>query len=86
MVDDYEFFVCPLSFLSSQIKFWYKKYKLIKDQICKPLDYVITINKFFEAVNIYEFYLSKFQNDKQTIDKNDKALQQLSEIKHVRKN
>ena len=85
VIDDYEFFICPLSFLSYQILTWYKKYKLIKDGICKPVNYNNSSPKFLDAINIYDHYYNKFRNEKIEVDKQEKNFKKLREAKQWQK-
>lgn len=80
IIDDYEFYICPITFLSLQIRFWYKKYQQIKNGICQQINYDKTSPKFFEAIDVYEYYLEKFREDKKDINKNDTSLKKLQEI------
>lgn len=80
-MDDYEFYICPITFISLQIQLWHKKYKHIKNGICKPIEYNTSNPKFFEAINIYEYYLDKFKEDRQQIEKDAKEFQKLKEAK-----
>lgn len=79
VIGDYEFYICPLTYLSLQIKHWYNKYRQIKNGFCKPLDYNKTNPKFFEAINIYEYYLDQGREDKKEIEKQKKNFRKLDE-------
>lgn len=81
---DYEFYTCPLMYLSVQIKHWYKKYVNIKKGICKPVNYNTTNPKFFDAIAVFENYLDSFKQDKRDIEKNKKNFKKLDEALQCR--
>lgn len=77
VIEEFKFYICPLQWLSLHIRFWYQKYKNIKDGICQPVNYNLTSAKFFEAINIYEFYLNKFTRQKLESKKQDDGFKKL---------
>jgi len=81
VIDDYEFYVCPNSFISTQILTWYKKYKQIKNGICKPIDYDTANPKFFEAINVYENHFDNFRSNQSKKQEQDKNFKKLDDIK-----
>lgn len=82
VIEDFQFFVCPLNWLSFQILAWSDEYKLIKKGICKQIEYSKIASKFFSAITIYEKYLYEFQKDKKQIDKSEKTFTILKKIKN----
>lgn len=84
VIDEYKFFICPFKWVSPQISFWYKKYSLIKNNICLPLNYDFCNPKFIEAIDIYEYYLHQFTKDKIKNEEINKSFRQLKEAKQCR--
>jgi len=81
VIDEYSFFICPLSFISPQIKSWYNKYNQIKKGICQKLNFNSTNPKFFEAIDFYTYYLDKCKQDKIDINEQSKNIRILKEAK-----
>ncbi len=81
VADEYEFYICPIQWITPQITTWSRKYRYIKDNICNSINYDNSNPKFLEAIEIYEKYLHEFREDKQKSDKQEKSFKKLKEAK-----
>ena len=82
--EEYEFYVCPMHFLTPQIISWGKHYNLIKNNISKPINYETTQAKWIEAIDIYELALTTCQNMKTKNDKLESSFKKLKDMKNAR--
>ena len=84
-IDEYQFHICPINFLSPQIKSWFNHYKQIKDGICSKVNYGLTNAKFFEAINIYENYLNNCNRENANYQKEQKTFKVLKDASNARR-
>lgn len=62
--DDFEFYNCPISFITPEITEWFLEYKYVKAGIVQALRYEERQARWYDAVELYEGYLEAFMTAK----------------------